>query len=397
MPVASRVTQQTVPPLAAPGTMAPVTALPGPGAAVLPGALAGLLRESADRTADSGKPDEAAIAQLRRSEVLATAVPAQYGGAGGDAEAVNTVVEELATVNPSAAIVAFQHFAVSMRIAEWGTAGQRARLLPAMAAGDLLAASAWSEPGVGAAKKKVNTVAARRPDGGWRLSGAKSFTTSAGIADIYLVLAQTSDADDNGGGGGYGSAGQTFFLVRAGNPGLVPETTLELAGMRGSATGFVALRDCDVSDEDRLGPEGYAATIIAGVREAGTTLGAVSVGIARALLAIAAAHAGKAGPARQPVSSYRLVECATQVAAARALVTQAGRRASAGPGLTTLYSKLFASVTAEQIGAEVARMLGSAGYLAGHELNRLLADARAIAHMGPANDLCRDLITAATK
>lgn len=398
MPVASRVTQQIVPPLATPGTMAPVTALPGPGAPVLPGALAGLLRESAARTADSGEPDEAAIARLRRSEVLATAVPARYGGAGGDAEAVNTVVEELATVNPSAAIVAFQHFAVSMRIAEWGTAGQRARLLPAMAAGDLLAASAWSEPGVGAAKKRVNTVAARRPDGGWRLSGAKSFTTSAGIADIYLVLAQTSDADDaDDADGGYGSAGQTFFLVRAGNSGLVPETTLDLAGMRGSATGFVALRDCDVSDEDRLGPEGYAATIIAGVREAGTTLGAVSVGIARALLAIAAAHAGKAGPARQPVSSYRLVECATQVAAARALVTQAGRRASAEPGLTTLYSKLFASATAEQIGAEVARMLGSAGYLAGHELNRLLADARAIAHMGPANDLCRDLITAATK
>lgn len=360
---------------------------------VLPAALADVLRESAVRTAGSGQPDEEALARLRRSGVFAAAAPAEYGGAGGDAGTINEIVEQLATVNPSAAIIAFQHFAVSMRVAEWGTPAQKARLLPALAAGDLLGASAWSEPGAGAAKKKVNTTASRLPDGNWLLNGAKSFTTSAGIADIYLILAQTCDVDD--GESDYGSSGQTFFLVRADNPGLVPEPPLNLVGMRGSATGFVSLRDCEISDHDRLGPEGHASVIIAGVRDTGATLGAVSVGIARSLLAIAARHAGQADPVRRPVSRYRVVELATQVAAAHALVTQAGQRASADPGLTTLHSKLFASAVAEHIGAEVGRMLGSAGYLAGHELNRLLADARAVALMGPANDLCRELISAA--
>jgi alkylation response protein AidB-like acyl-CoA dehydrogenase len=359
----------------------------------LPGELAGLLRESAVRSAASGQPDDEALARLRRSGVLGTAVPAEYGGHDADARAVNGIVEELATVNPSAAIIAFQHFAVSMRIAEWGTPAQQARLLPALAAGRLLGASAWSEPGVGAAKKKVNTTASRLPGGGWLLNGAKSFTTSAGIADIYLVLAQTSDADD--GASDYGSSGQTFFLIAADNPGLVPERPLDLVGMRGSATGFVSLRGCEVSDHARLGPEGHAAVIIAGVRDTGVTLGAVSVGIARTLLGIAAAHAAKGDPGRKPAVRYRLAELATQVAAAHALVTQAALRTSADPGLTTLHSKLFASAVTEHIGAEVARMLGSAGYLAGHELNRLLADARAVAHMGPANDLCRELISAA--
>jgi alkylation response protein AidB-like acyl-CoA dehydrogenase len=369
---------------------------------LLPAAVAELFRKSAARTAGSGQPDAEAIACLRGSGILATAVPVEYGGAGGDAEAVNEITEQLATVNPSLAIVAFQHFAVSTRIAEWGSPEQRARLLPALAAGELLAASAWSEPGVGAAKKKLNTTAARLSGNRWLLNGAKSFTTSAGVADIYLVLAQTSaptdeqstDEQSTDDEGSYGSSGQTFFLVRSGNPGLVPDSPLDLLGMRGSATGFVSLRDCTTPDQDRLGPEGGAATIIAGVRETGVTLGAVAVGIARSMLAIGVSYAGRAEGPRRQLSRYRLIELSTQVTAAHALVCQAGRRTAADPGLTTLHSKLFASAVAERVGAEVGRMLGSAGYLASHELNRLVADARAVALMGPANDLCRELISA---
>jgi alkylation response protein AidB-like acyl-CoA dehydrogenase len=359
---------------------------------VLPPPLADLLRASAARTALTGQPDLEALAGLRRCGMLATAVPAEYGGGGQDAFAVNKVVEELARVNPSAAIIAFQHFAVCMRMAEWGTRAQKASLLPALAAGDLLAASAWSEPGVGAAKKKINTVASPVPGRGWLLNGEKSFATSAGIADIYLILAQTSDIDDPG--SRYGSSGQSFFLVPAGNPGLVPERPLDLVGMRGSATGHVSLHDCQVSDSGRLGPTGHAAVIIAGVRESGMTLGAVSVGIARALLGIAAAHADRQESVKQTMNRHWLAELSTQVSAAGALVSQAGQRSSADPGRITIQSKLFASAVAEHVGAEVARMVGSAGYLAGHEINRLIADARAVAHMGPVNDLCRELIAA---
>lgn len=358
----------------------------------LPEALADLLRKSAERTAISGWWDDDALLELRRSGLLAAAAPAEYGGAGKDAVAVNEVVEQVARVNPSVAIIAYQHFAVCMRIAEWGTQQQKEALLPAMSAGDLVAGSAWSEPGVGAAKRKVNTVAARLPGGKWQIDGKKSFTTSAGVADIYLVLAQTSDSDDHA--NLYGSAGQSFFLVRADNPGLVPAPPLNLVGMRGSATGSIAFRECLVDDADRLGPEGHAPVIIAGVRQAGMTLGAVAVGIARSLLDIAAAHARRGSPDKQTANRQRLADLATQVAAAEALVCQAGLRTSADPGRTTLHSKLFASAMAEHVAAEVARMVGSAGYLADHEINRLTADASAVAHMGPANDLCRELISA---
>jgi len=297
----------------------------------------------------------------------------------------------VATVNPSVAIILFQHFAVSARIDEWGASEQKAALLPDFAGGRILAASAWSETGAGAAKKKLATTGARLDFDRWLLQGAKSFTTGAGVADIYLVLAQTSAARDDP-ASSYGSAGQSFFLVRKDNPGLVPDLSLDLVGMRGSATGFVSLRECVVADTDRLGPLGEAPKIIAGVRETGATLGAVAVGIAEAAFGIAVEHAGRLAPDAAQALRHRLVKATTLVAAARALVTTAGQRSSGDPGLITLQSKLFASTVAEQVCVEVARMLGSAGYIVEHRLNRLAADARAIALMGPTNELCRELV-----
>ncbi|MEV7770847.1 acyl-CoA dehydrogenase family protein [Kitasatospora sp. NPDC086791] len=359
----------------------------------LPAALVERLDAAAARSASTGRPDETLTAELGQAGLFGVAVPAAYGGFGGDATLVNHVVAEVARVNPSAAIMLFQHYAVSARIDEWGDEAQQARLLPALAKGDLLAASGWSEPGVGAAKKRLNTTAQRLPDGRWRLDGAKSFTTSAGVAGLYLILARTSDSVDES-SSGYGSDGQTFFLVPAGDEGLRPDLSLDLIGMRGSATGFVSLHGCVVGDEDRLGPVGEATRIIATVRRTGATLGAVSLGIAAALLDLTVEQIKRRRQPPDGVTCFRLVDLATRIEATRAVIDRAGRRDAADPGLATLHSKLFATETAEQVGVEVARLLGSAGYVVANRINGLMADARAVAHMGPTNDLCRELVSA---
>ncbi|MFF9757241.1 acyl-CoA dehydrogenase family protein [Streptomyces sp. NPDC014344] len=347
------------------------------------------------RAADAGgEPDLEAVALLRDSGLLGLALPYEYGGAGTDAEGLNAAVEQVARVNASAAIMLFQHYAVSRRVLEHGDAALRQRLLPRLAHGDWLAASAWSETGAGANKKQLSTTARRTPDGGWVLDGAKSFTTSAGVADVYLVLARTeSAAPDAAPETGYGAAGQTFFLVQADNPGLEPDTSLRLTGMRGSATGFVSLHDCHVPDTARLGPVGAAASIIAGVRDSGATLGAVAVGLAQAALDLAHAHAERRGLLVQQAVRHRLVDLSTEVEAARAVVERAGRRSAADPGMATLHSKLFASAAADRVVAAVEQMLGSAGYVAAHEINRYGRDVRAVALMGPTNDLCKELVS----
>jgi alkylation response protein AidB-like acyl-CoA dehydrogenase len=360
---------------------------------VLTTLLAGVLRRAQSASARSGHPSAEAIAAIRASGLLGTAVPAEYGGAGGDAVTCNAVVEEVATINPSLAIIMFQHFAVTARISEWGTAGQRAAYLPAMASGACLAASAWSETGGGAAKKDIRSTGTRLPGDFWSLEGEKSFTTGVGLADLYLVLVQTSqprpEKDQV-----YGAAGQTFFLVPAATPGLVPDLSVELTGMRGSSTGFLSLTGAVVRDEDRLGSPGEAPAIIAGVRETGATLGAVALGIAQAAYDTGLEWVRTSAPSRQQARRDQLVGLETMVEAARALVARAGRRTSATPGLTTLRSKLYASQVAERVSLDIASMLGSRGYVANHQVNQLIADARAVALMGPANELCRELIAA---
>ncbi len=327
---------------------------------------------------------------LRSSGILGAAIPREYGGQGGDAVLTNRLIEQVAGLDPSVSIILFQHFAVSARIAEWGTPAQRAYYLPRLADGSWLAASAWSESGAGADKRNIATKAVRVADG-WVLDGAKAFTTGAGLAQVYLILAQSSEP-----GAGdlvYGSDGQSFYLVEADTPGLVADTSLDLVGMRASATGFVELRGCAVPESALLGPVGKAATIIAGVRESGATLGAVAVGIADAVYRMALAKARQQRLTNEQLTRHRLSDLSAQVESARAIVEAAGRREGPNPGLTTLRSKVVASTLAEEICLQVQRYLGSAGFIAGHPVNRLARDVRAVCLMGPTNDLCRQLIS----
>ncbi|MCT9933580.1 acyl-CoA/acyl-ACP dehydrogenase [Planotetraspora sp. A-T 1434] len=348
--------------------------------------------ESTAPTADEyGRPADDALEALRGSGLLGAAVPVPYGGLGGDAIDTNRLVMRVARADASMAIVLFQHFAVTARLVEHGTPEQRERILPDLASGRWLAASAWSETGAGANKRDLSTVAVAGGDGTWELDGVKSFVTGAGIADVYLVLTQTGEK--GGQEVAYGAAGQTFFLVEATNPGLVNNPAMDLVGMRSSATGGITLRRCRVPDRDRLGETGRAASIIARVRESGASLGAVSVGVAEAGYAHLVAGLRDRGQLGNQAVRHQLVDLATRIEAARAIVEQAGRRDAEDPGLTTLHSKLFASAVCEGVMADVARMLGSAGFLRSHLVNRLQRDARAVALMGPTNDLCRELVS----
>ncbi|MFE6775094.1 acyl-CoA dehydrogenase family protein [Streptomyces sp. NPDC057702] len=354
-------------------------------------ALAEALRRDAPAADERGRLTDEVLTQLRSSGVLAAAIPPQYGGLGASAAHTNSLISQIAAIDPSVAIICFQHYAVSARIDEWGSEHHKSQFLPRLASGAWIAASAWSETGAGAAKRNLATTA-ERTSGGWLLNGAKTFTTGAGLAQLYLVLAQTSTPthDDSL----YGSRGQTFFLIPAANEGLVADTGMNLVGMRASATGFVELHDCAVPKTSVLGGEGQATRIIAGVRESGATLGAVSLGIAEAAWALVLAHTRRLGLDQAQAVRHRLVDLAAEMAALRALVHSAGRRDSHDPGTTTLLSKLQAARSAENLCLQAQRLLGSAGFLHDHPLNRLARDARAVGLMGPTNDLIRELVSA---
>jgi alkylation response protein AidB-like acyl-CoA dehydrogenase len=278
---------------------------------------------------------------------------------------------------------------VTSRILEQGSNEQKQCYLPLLSSGTWLAASSWSERGAGANKQKISTTGTLLESNTWNITGEKAFTTGAGLADLYLVLVQTSV---NSNLGLYGNPGQSFFLIESTSPGIKANSNLNLTGMRGSSTGFIELENCLVSSKNMLGSIGEAADIIASIRNSGLSLGAVSIGIAEAAFDIALEHLEKRALLDQPTIQFRLTELNMLLEAAKSLVERAARKEAPNLGVVTYQSKIFASEVSEKICREAQQIVGGMGFIRGNQIEKLARDARAIALMGPVNELAREII-----
>ncbi|MGW0423845.1 acyl-CoA dehydrogenase family protein [Streptomyces sp. NPDC003015] len=349
--------------------------------------LAALRAEVHDDT--SGCPSDTVLAALHASGVLRLPVPAEYGGLGADWREANTVITALARADASTGIIVFLHYAAVSRIVAYGCEEQRRRLLTAVSQEGRIFASSWSEPGADAAKQKIATTAKRRADGAWALNGAKTFTTGAGVADFYLILASTGDQGQAS--GSYGRTDQGIFVVDSTRPGFTADGVLDLSGMRRSATGLIRLDGYLAEDVDVLIRSGDTPAVIGHPHALGLTLGAVALGIAEEAHGIALDVGRQRSLLDSPLYRHHVFELGSRLAAIRGVVDAAtgipGDRSS--PALT---AKVFASETAESICRGAQELAGSAAFSRGHVLNRLAQDARAVTLMGPPNNLCRELV-----
>ncbi|MFD0589451.1 acyl-CoA dehydrogenase family protein [Paenibacillus sp. GCM10027627] len=347
------------------------------------------LEENAALADESGRTPQQSLDALKESGLLGSLVPTEYGGLGHDSLLVGRFIASIATVDPSIAIIAFQHFSVISRILEWGSTKQRNEYLPKLASGQWLAASAWSETGAGENKQKISTTADRTSDGNWIINGVKSFTTGAGLADLYFVLVQTGASDTNA---IYGNSGQSFFLIET-SQGITADSDTNLSGMRGSSTGFIRLNQCEVDSDGIIGPLGGAPYVINGIRDCGLTLGSVSLGISEAAYSLALAHVRDRGLQANPILQGALTELHMNLEAVRSLVEKVGAR-QGGDGLKQIayQAKIFASEMSEKIARDAGQIIGGASYVRGKKIERLIRDARAVSLMGPVNRLAREII-----
>ena len=134
-----------------------------------------------------------------------------------------------------------------MPIYLFGSQEQRERYLPAMARADQLGCFGLTEPDHGSDPGSMKTRA-RKVDGGWRLSGAKTWITHAPIADLMIVWAK----DDDGRVGGY--------ILERGMKGLSTSKIEGKFSVRASPTGEIHMDDVFVTEAQRLpGARGLAA------------------------------------------------------------------------------------------------------------------------------------------
>jgi acyl-CoA dehydrogenase len=286
------------------------------------------------------------------------------------------VREALAAASPLAdAVFALQALG-TLPIVLAGSDEQKRRWVPAVLAGQAMAAFAMTESEAGSDVAAIATTA-RRDGDGYVLDGTKTLISNAGIADFYVVFAST-DARA-------GNKGLSAFLVPAGTPGLRFVRPLVLAAPH--PLGEIAFSECRVPAASRLGAEGEGFKLgLMTLDRLRPTVGAAACGMGARALNEALSHAALRQQFGRPLAEQQLIQeklarMATDLAAARLLVYRAAWEKDHGADRITLeaaMAKAFATEAAQRAVDDAVQILGGRGVLADHPVDRLYRSVRSL-------------------
>jgi alkylation response protein AidB-like acyl-CoA dehydrogenase len=238
-----------------------------------------------------------------------------------------------------------------------------------------LGALASTEPGVGSDAAAMTTTATR-VEGGYVLRGQKSWISSAGPAEYYVVFATVAP--------GTRSKGITAFVLEKGDPGFTIGPPIKKMGQRALVNAELFFEDCFVPEDRRLGEEGQGFRGLMRTFDLSRiTLGAAATGLARAALEYAVEYAKTREQFGKPISehqavAFRLADMAVRVDASRLLVWRAATKADAGEdvGLEAAMAKLHASEAAMWCTWAAVQTLGGWGYSREYPVEKWMRDAK---------------------
>ena len=319
------------------------------------------------------------------------------GGFGLGRNGLASVVKELAKACASTALVFVSHTVVTKAIELAGTDTVKKTWLPELIGGRALGAFAVHEPDSGSNAGAITTKATK--DGNrYILNGKKFFITSAGEANLYLVLARTDPEK--------GAQGMSTFLVEKGAPGLsfgVPE---EKMGLRSTSSREMFFDDCRIAATNLVGQEGEGPQVI-GRSVVGWGLfgaAAISSGIARAATDLAIQHAKTRTIAGQPIGVHQSVQfliadMILKTEVVESFLATCANHADDAPKTAVINgfkAKLYASEMAVEVTNSAIQVLGGHGYCRDHIVERLFRDAMGLTlHFKTSEWLRQDIAKAA--
>ncbi|MGQ7791615.1 isovaleryl-CoA dehydrogenase [Faunimonas sp. B44] len=261
------------------------------------------------------------------------------------------------------------------QLRRWGREEQKQRYLPKLISGEHLGALAMSETGAGSDVVSMQLRAERRGDR-YLLNGSKFWITNGPQADTLIVYAKTDPAA--------GAKGITAFIVEKGFAGFSVAQKLDKLGMRGSETGELVFRDCEVPSENVLGAEGEGVRILmSGLDYERAVLASGPLGLMQAALDVVVPYLHERHQFGQPIGSFQLMQAKladmyVTLNAARAYVYAVAKACDRGE--TTREDAagaiLFAAEKATAVALDAIQCLGGNGYINDNATGRLLRDAK---------------------
>jgi len=331
-----------------------------------------------ERDRNSAFPREA-IQTLGDSGILGMVVSENHGGSGASRTAFASMTSELGCACASTALVVVSHIIAEKAIEVAATDVIKGKWLPPLMAGRALGAFAVHESNSGSNAGAITTTA--RKDGDYYIvNGSKFFITSAGEADVYLVLVRTDPEK--------GPQGMSALLIEKDAHGLSFGHPEDKMGLRSSSSREMFFNDCQVPASNLLGVEGGGLQVIGQSVIGWGFFGAagISVGIAQAAVDLAVHHAKERTIAGQPIGAHQAVQSLIadmiiQSEAAEALLASCAGKADASAtsaSINGFKSKLFASESAVEVTNKAIQVMGGHGYCRDYTVERLFRDARGL-------------------
>ena len=319
-------------------------------------------------------------------------VEEEFGGLGlGYLEHV-VAMEEVSRASASVGLSYGAHSNLCVnQIRRWGSDAQKRRYLPRLISGEHVGSLAMSEAGSGSDVVSMRLRADQRDDR-YVLNGTKFWITNAPHADTLVVYAKTAPDE--------ASKGITAFIIEKGMKGFSVSPKLDKMGMRGSDTAELVFEDCEVPEENLIGPvNGGVGVLMSGLDYERAVLAGGPLGIMQACLDVVMPYVRERKQFGTPIGGFQLMQgkvadMYVALNSARAYVYAVARACDAGK--TTRFDAagaiLLASENAVRVALEAVQALGGAGYTKDFAVERLVRDAKLYDIGAGTNEIRRFLI-----
>jgi alkylation response protein AidB-like acyl-CoA dehydrogenase len=337
------------------------------------------------------------VARLAQAGLFAQTIAQDAGGAGRSAlDAARTIAEVARGCAVSARLLVDTNFGAVQVIDRFGSDVLRQRWLPRVRSGECLVAIAITEPGAGSAANELTTTA-RVVNDDLIVNGTKRWITGAGERELYLVFARF---DNVPGGEGIGAV-----LVEHDGPGLRIGAREPTMGLRGLREGELHFLDCRVPRDNLVVPPGAGgfSKLMAAYNGQRVGASAVSLGLGRGALTVAARYARERQQFGRPIAEFQaiqllLADMAIQLDAAELLIERAASSTDRY-GFPTRYATSVAKTFAAEAGVfatnTAIQIMGGNGYSRNYPVERMTRDARMFTIGGGTTQMQRLAIAAA--